>query len=357
MLTASKNQKLTRTLLHVLTWVLLIIFPSVLSQHENSNINYVRLIKFTFIPLLFYAIIFYSNYAFLIDRFVFKKKTLVFVAINVGMIVVFAWLHFQIIDILKMTSGVKPLVSAPAPGPPRQYFIYKDVVSMMIPIIIAYALATSEKWEKIENEKKEQERDILNSELQHLKYQLQPHFFFNSLNTIYALIERSPEVAQETVHSLAKLMRYMLYDTENGKVNLSEDIEFMKQYIELMKLRLSDKARIKVQFPASLHHYEIAPLLFISLIENAFKHGISATQPSELFFSLNVDDNTVQFFAENTNFPKNEKDKSGSGIGITNLKKRLDLAYPGKHKFDIRVEGNFFRVSLEIDLKQPQFAN
>jgi LytS/YehU family sensor histidine kinase len=228
---------------------------------------------------------------------------------------------------------------------------------MIIPIIIAYALATSDKWRKTEAEKKEREKNNLNSELQHLKYQLQPHFFFNSLNTIYALIERSPEMAQETVHSLAKLMRYMLYETESGKVNLSEDIAFMKQYIELMKLRLSDKTKINVNFPCPGQHYEIAPLLFISLIENAFKHGISATQPSELLFSLKVDEGRIRFFAENTNFPKTEKDKSGSGIGIVNLKKRLELAYPGRHTFQTKVEGNLFSVLLEIDTKQVLYAN
>lgn len=351
MLSASSKQKSTRILFHVLTWVLLLIFPSVLSLSEGSTINYSRLIKYTFTPLFFYAIIFYSNYLFLIERFLFKRKMLAYVACNVLMIVFFTWLHFQIIDILKMTMDVKPL-NPPPPGPPRQFFIYKDIIAMIIPIIIAYALATSEKWQKTETEKKEREKNLLDSELQHLKYQLQPHFFFNSLNTIYALIGRSPELAQETVHSLAKLMRYMLYETENGKVNLNEDIAFMKQYIELMRLRLSDKTRVNVNFPVSSQHLEIAPLLFISLIENAFKHGISATQPSELFFKLEVKEGMIRFVAENTNFPKNEKDKSGSGIGLSNLKKRLELAYPGQHQFQTAVEGQVFRVLLEIEVKQ-----
>ena len=352
MLSSTKHQPLLKILLHIFTWIVLLMFPFFLSQGESSAINYSRLIKYTWIPLFFYAVIFYTNYLLLIERFLFRKKTALFILVNICLIVCFTWLHFEIKDLLNMVIEIKP---APTPGvplpakPPIRLFVYKDIISMIIPIIIAFAVKTSEKWSKTETEKKEREKDILDSELQHLKYQLQPHFFFNSLNTIYALIERSPAVAQETVHKLAKLMRYMLYETESGKVNVNEDIEFMKQYIELMKLRLSDKTKVNVTFQAGTENYEITPLLFISLIENAFKHGISATQTSEIFFSLNVTGNTIRFFAENTNFPKNEKDISGSGIGLVNLKKRLELTYPAKYNFHTKVEGKLFSVLLEIN--------
>ena len=359
MLSSYKNQKLLRVLLHIFIWIALLTFPFFLSHNESASFNYSRLVKFTIIPMIFYGVIFYTNYFILIDHFLFKKRSLLFILFNVSLILLFTWLHFEIKDLIHVVSEIKP---PPMPhrmgslknGPPMQLFIYKDFISMIIPIIIAFAVKTNQKWTDTETEKKEREKDILNSELQHLKYQLQPHFFFNSLNTIYALIERSPSLAQETVHSLAKLMRYMLYETENGKANLSDEIDFMKQYIELMKLRLSDKTKVNVNFPALTERYEITPLLFISLIENAFKHGISATQSSEIFFSLNVTGNTIRFFAENTNFPKSDKDKSGSGIGLLNLKKRLDLAYPGQHNFQTKVDGKLYTVLLEINMEQTQ---
>jgi LytS/YehU family sensor histidine kinase len=235
------------------------------------------------------------------------------------------------------------------PGtPPKRYFIYKDFIAMMIPIIVSFAVKTAEKWANEESERQAREKEMLHSELQHLKYQLQPHFFFNSLNTVYALIERSPVVAQETVHNLSKLMRYLLYETDSGKVSLHEEIGFMTQYINLMKLRISDKTTVKTSFPASTDGNTIAPLMFISLIENAFKHGISATQPSEISFSLRLDGNKITFVAQNINFPKNDKDKSGSGIGLANLRKRLELSYPGKYEFNTRVEGLQFTATLDI---------
>jgi len=365
MFSAHKNQAVLKILLHVFTWIVLLLFPFFLSQNEGFPISYPRLVKFTWIPLLLSAIIFYTNYFLLIENFLFKKRTLLFILINIGLVLFFTWVHFGIKDPLNLVSDMMPpspahtmpsnkIPQAPMHlirskrGPSLKLFIYKDIISLIIPIIVAFAVRTNEKWTKAETEKKEKEKDILDSELQHLKYQLQPHFFFNSLNTIYALIERSPSIAQETVHRLAKLMRYMLYETDSGKVSLNEEIEFMKQYIELMKLRLSDKTKVHVNFPVSSNDYLVTPLLFISLIENAFKHGISATQNSELFFNLNVVENKIRFYSENTNFPKNEHDKSGSGIGLLNLKKRLELAYPGRFNFQTKVEGNVFTALLEI---------
>ena len=219
---------------------------------------------------------------------------------------------------------------------------------MLIPIIASIAVKTTENWAKTEDERKEREKEMLNWELQHLKYQLQPHFFFNSLNTVYALIERSPVAAQETVHTLSKLMRYLLYDTDSGKVTLAEEINFMTQYINLMKLRISEKTQVTTDFPDPTDGALITPLLFISLIENAFKHGISATHTSEISFRLHVEKNKLIFVARNANFPKNEKDKSGSGIGLVNLKKRLELSYPGKHTFRAGVEGSLFVAELQI---------
>ncbi len=356
MLSNYRDKIAFRSLIHVLVWILLLLLPFLLSHSDTDSIDYVKMIRITWVPMFFYAVIFYLNYLLLIDRFLFKRRQFVFIGINLLLILFFIWIHFEIRDFLNMISEIKPENmppkhgGGPKHGPPMQLFIYRDVISMIIPAIIAFAIKTTEKWSKTEAEQKEREKEILNSELQHLKYQLQPHFFFNSLNTIYALIERSPSLAQETVHSLAKLMRYMLYETESGKTYLNEEIDFMKQYIDLMKLRISDKTSVETDLPAVTQKIEITPFLFISLIENAFKHGVSATQPSEIKFSLNLEKNKISFLAANTNFPKNEKDKSGSGIGLNNLKKRLELSYPGKYHFETRSENTLYSVRLEINL-------
>lgn len=301
--------------------------------------------------MVFYAIIFYTNYGFLVEKFLFNKKIVVFVAINLSFVFLFTVLNHYIRDIFNNMSEIKSdIASRKFAPPPSSYFIYKDFISFFIPIIFSMAAKTFENWSKIETEKNERATEMLNWELQHLKYQLQPHFFFNSLNTIYALIERSPYQAQETVHSLSKLMRYLLYDTDSGKTKLKNEIIFMTEYINLMKLRISEKTKVRMDFPLVSDNVEVAPLLFISLIENAFKHGISASYPSELVFTMTWDGKTICFHSENTNFPKTEKDKSGSGIGLMNLKKRLELLYPNRYKLYEKVDVQVFKVVLKIEI-------
>lgn len=335
---------------HIFVWLLLLLFPFLLASEQA---DFHRVIRLNWVPMFFYAGIFYFNHLYFIDRFLFNKKIVTFILVNVAIMTISTWLIFEIKEYLFVftppAAGAAP-GTLPAPRPFPKYFIYKDALSLIIPIIFSIALKSTENWTRIANEKKEIERENLSTELLHLKYQLQPHFFFNSLNTIYSLVEQSPEKAQETIHTLSKLMRYMLYESDTETSNLSMEIEFMKQYIALMKLRLSDKTSVQANFPALAENYRITPLLFISIIENAFKHGVSATQPSDIFFSLTADNHTIRFFAENTNFPKNGSDKSGSGIGLVNLQKRLELSYPGKHNFQTKVEGPLFNALLEIQL-------
>jgi LytS/YehU family sensor histidine kinase len=236
--------------------------------------------------------------------------------------------------------------------PLPELFILKDLFSYLIPVIFSLAVRATESLLKTEAEKSEAEKRNLESELQHLRYQLQPHFFFNSLNNIYSLVDVSPTKAQEAIHNLSKLMRYLLYDTSREKVELSQEISFMTQYIQMMELRHTDKTKTTFSFPdVADNQCEIAPLLFIPLIENAYKHCVSATQPSAIFFKITIDANELVFFGENTNFPKDNSDKSGSGIGLENLKKRLDLLYPHKYDFKYGVRDNYFRVRLKIEIE------
>ena len=144
-------------------------------------------------------------------------------------------------------------------------------------------------------------------------------------------------------------MRYMLYETNVELIPLSKEIDFMIKYIELMKLRLSDKTIVNYNFPSEKTGIKIAPLLFISLIENAFKHGVSATKKSTITVEMICKNNTVYFKIENDNFPKKTDDKSGSGIGLQNLEKRLQLIYTNKYKFETSLKNERLSVLLEIE--------
>ena len=331
---------------HILVWLVLFSIPYILSYGQEQDIN--RIIAHFWIPLMFYAIIFYLNYFVLIDRFLFTKKTLLFIVINLIMIALFILIKEQIEDRL-FVDLIKKRSNANGSGPPFKMIIYVQMLSYMAPLLFSIAIKTTQRWVKTEAEHKEAANFKLQSELQHLHYQLQPHFFFNSLNNIYAMVDVSPEQAKTSIHSLSKLMRYMLYETDMELVPLSKEIEFIKKFIDLMKLRVSDKTEVNYNLPSEETGINIAPLLFISLIENAFKHGVSASKASQININMTCNDKTVLFTIENDNLPKKTEDKSGSGIGIQNLEKRLKLLYPNRYKFNSKVENDRFLVTLEIE--------
>tara|TARA_R110002050_G_scaffold233063_3_gene368788 strand:+ start:11420 stop:12457 length:1038 start_codon:yes stop_codon:yes gene_type:complete len=341
-----KNKKVT-VLSHLIVWFVLLSMPYILS-YEQQEIS--RVVVHFWIPILFYAIIFYLNFFVLIDKFLFTKKTAQFIIINIVLIAFFLLLKEQIEGtFFQELIKKRPKNSNEGGGPPVKLFIYIQMLSYMAPLLFSIAVKTTKRWVKTEAERKEAANFKLKSELQHLHYQLQPHFFFNSLNNIYALVDISPDQAKTSIHSLSKLMRYMLYETNMELVPLSKEIDFMEKYIDLMKLRVSDKTEVSYRFPSEETGIQIAPLLFISLIENAFKHGVSASKESLITINMTYDNKTVLFVIENDNFPKKTDDKSGSGIGLQNLEKRLQLLYPAKHTFNTLLKDERFSVHLEIE--------
>ncbi|APZ47413.1 histidine kinase [Polaribacter reichenbachii] len=342
-----KNKNIT-LLSHILVWFVLFSMPYLLSYGQEQELD--RVIIHFWIPLLLSSILFYLNYFLLIDKYLFTKKTVWFVLINIIFIVFFIYIKESIEDVFfQNITRNRPSSNKNSTGPPFKMFIYIQMVSYMAPLLFSIVVKTTKRWVKTEAERKEAINFKLQSELQHLHYQLQPHFFFNSLNNIYAMVDLSPEQAKKSIHSLSKLMRYMLYETNEESISLTKEIDFMKKYIELMKLRVSDKTTIDYSFPKTETSIQIAPLLFISLIENAFKHGVAASKPSSINMNMTCTNKTVLFTIENTNFPKKSNDKSGSGIGLQNLEKRLQLLYPDKYIFQTEVILNRFVVNLEIE--------
>ncbi|MDP4185060.1 MAG: histidine kinase, partial [Bacteroidota bacterium] len=214
-------------------------------------------------------------------------------------------------------------------------------------------LRFSEKLNENEKERKEAEKEKLNSELAFLKNQISPHFFFNTLNNIYSLIEINTVDAQKAVLKLSKLMRYLLYESEQGDSKLSSEIEFMKAYVDLMRLRLNEKVELLVSFPDEFDDVLIPPLLLIPFIENAFKYGISYRDKSFIYLSLQVNNKELVFFCSNS-LNNNAGNETHSGIGLENVKKRLNLLFPEKHSISINQKENSFDVLLKIDISTKE---
>lgn len=194
---------------------------------------------------------------------------------------------------------------------------------------------------------KDLERQRLESELQYLKYQLNPHFFMNTLNNIYALVGLNTEQAKKTIIELSKLMRYVLYEANKNQISLEHEIQFLENYIALMKLRYIDNLNIRTEFPVVVPCVQIPPLLFISLLENAFKHGVSYQEPSFIEVRIELADEGVIFNCKNSKHTHAHKD-AYHGIGIDNIKKRLHLLYGNNYTFTTNESENCFEVLLII---------
>ena len=186
------------------------------------------------------------------------------------------------------------------------------------------------------------------AELAWLKNQINPHFLFNTLNNISSLTQIDPDAAQDAIAQLSDLLRYAMYETNKKTVPVQGEVEFMRNYISLMKLRCNDKAVVNAQFNIQNPQYPIAPLLFISLVENAFKHGLSSSRPSSIDISLTQKDEQLQFCCDNTNYPKDDADRSGSGIGLENTRRRLELMYHDRYQWQQSLEGDIYHVAVTI---------
>ena len=211
---------------------------------------------------------------------------------------------------------------------------------------MAIGIALSIRYVMRQQERKQKE---VEAELAWLKNQINPHFLFNTLNNISSLAQIDGDETQEAIMQLSDLLRYAMYETNKPKVRLDGEIEFMRNYINLMKLRCNEMTTVNCQLSIVNYQLEVPPLLFISLIENAFKHGMNSNEPATIDIRLEQQDDTLVFICDNTNNPKPTKDRSGSGIGLDNTRRRLDLLYPGRYTWEQTITPeNIYHVCVKL---------
>ena len=239
-------------------------------------------------------------------------------------------------------------------GQPKLYgWIQPALFTILLVLGISTSLALLQKWQSDANLRLALEQAKTTSELSFLKAQINPHFFFNTLNNIYALTSLNVELAQEALHRLSRMMRYVLYETQTGTTLLSKEIAFVSDYIQLMQLRLTDKVTVTLLSPDPLRDQPIAPMLLLPFVENAFKHGVSAVHSSRVHIAIEQQQNQLLLDVRNTVFAdKSPSLEMGNGIGLTNTRRRLDLLYPGQYTLQIndRTPVGEYHVHLTLDL-------
>lgn len=331
-------------IIHLAIWTVILAMPFFSPQPGrplHGGLDYSR-----FIPVIIsFVTVFYINYLILIKRYLSTRRTGRFIAWNIALI-----------------AGVSLIVglffryffSPAAPPPPRPFldklsFTVRNTVIYAAIVGIAVAVKMTSEWYRNESQRREMEKAKAEAELANLKNQVNPHFLFNTLNNIYALIQIDPALAQDAVHDLSGMLRYVLYESRTQTVALEKECAFIREYVKLMSTRLSSDVKLEIDLPEKPSGRQIAPLLFIPLVENAFKHGISDTLPSFIRISLTENGDSLTFLVENSCFPKDGTDKSGSGIGITNLERRLEMIYPGRYSFEYGKVQSTYRSLLRIN--------
>lgn len=346
-------------LLHATGWIILFILPQILIS--GGLFNDERTTRIVFFNTFVFFILFYSNYLWLVPRLAEKGRWFSFTILAASLIVILGLASGkfyerlftpppEVIERMRQENPTNPHGDDRGKRRGEGMALYNFFITSFLVSGFAVGLRYAESALRKGEEIKELEKEKLNSELALLKNQVSPHFFFNTLNNIYSLIEINGKDAQEAVLSLSKMMRYMLYDSEQGNTKLSHEIEFMNGYIDLMKLRMSDRVKLTVSWPAEYEDLDLPPLLFIPFIENAFKHGVSYQGNSFIDISMKADGGLVSFTARNsisranTNAPQ-----AASGIGLENVRKRLALLYPGRH--ELRIDNGESVFTAELTLK------
>ena len=365
--------KITEILLISFVWIVMIAAPVLFNRQAGSSITWQMFITpmGTIIPLF---LIFLINRFILVPGLLFKNNSILY-GITVAALIVICTIgtfiyqnQFNTHHPPSQSTGIlndRRMERPPFPPEgrndenfhPPQKAPYPDRMPPFANILIFSVLIVgfdtglkaSFRWAESEREKARLEKENISIQLDALRNQVSPHFFMNTLNNIHTLIDISSEKAKDAVIKLSKMMRYLLYDTAQGETTLQKEITFIESYIELMKLRVSDKVEISITMPHVVKDVPIPPLLFTSFIENAFKYGISYQQKSFIHIELIQEEEQILFHIKNS---KNTTvdNRNSTGIGIENARSRMNLLFGTKHRFVITETESTFAIDLSIPL-------
>ncbi|HWB94649.1 MAG TPA: sensor histidine kinase [Puia sp.] len=335
-----------------------------LGDKGTQRINTSLLFPYSWIVLVFLMLLFYSNTLWLFKRVIRYKSGLRQVVIISGWFIFFFALNYVVVRLCIGPAGNMrhplPPPFAPAfggPRPPDNWLQMQFVMALVFLAVQAVAVAGFfiREWIRNDLTRSQAEAQQLNTEIKFLRSQVNPHFLFNTLNNLFSMAQKkgNDELA-DGISKLSGMMRYMIYESNTGNVPLFKEIDYLKSCIALNKLRYAD-SEVAVSFthppPAAVEEVRIAPMLFIPFLENAFKHGVSIGHRSYIVLSIAVEQEKLTFTCENADHSNIKKLEDGNtGIGLANVKRRLDLLYSGKYELHTRLDGGKYSVHLQIDL-------
>ena len=311
---------------------------------SNGKIVHKTVVVSVYFGLINIAI-FYFNYLIILPTFLNRKKywwcAIVMIALVLVSSIVKCGLAYYFYDIIIKRDSGKHIIAF------WDYFMTAAFVGCLF-IFLSAVLKFVTDWFLNEKIKTNLENEKLLSELAFLKSQINPHFLFNSLNNIYSLAYQKSDKTPEAILKLSEIMRYMLYESNEDKVALADEIRYLENYIELQKLRFKDSSYIKFEIIGDAKAQKITPLVLISFVENAFKHGIATDREVPISILLNIEPGKLFFKTVNKKSNQN-KDDTG-GIGLQNVRRRLDLLYKDQYELHIEDKNDVYNCELYLNL-------
>jgi two-component system, LytTR family, sensor kinase len=327
---------------HVFFWMLIFGFWYFL-RYEDYKVPG-RAFNVTLIKVIDLALMIYITNYILIPRFFYKKKYVAFVLAFIVLVVSSSVLKMNILGRIMNTPQLYSLSGD------LKTRIYDNVIPHFFLVIAGAAVKLMIDYSSLQQRMAETAKEKAEAELNFLKSQINPHFLFNSLNSVYFLIDKNNAEARQSLHKFSDMLRYQLYEANGAKIPVEKEINYLKDYVDLQTLRKDEHYSVSFHYTPQVRDFSIEPLLLIPFVENAFKHVSSHTDKSN-FVKLDMSRNNGQFIfsAENSSDPVKTSDPH-SGIGLNNVKRRLELLYPGKHELSIMDENGIYKVDLRLKI-------
>ena len=328
---------------HVFFWMLVFGFWYFL-RYEDYTVPG-RAFLITSIKVIDLALMIYITNYVLLPQLFYKKK--------------YGWFALAFFLLVVTSSVLKMNILGRIMDAPQLYSltgelkkrIYDNVLPHFFLVIAGGAVKLMFDYSRLQQKMAETAKEKAEAELNFLKSQINPHFLFNSLNSVYFLIDKNNAEARESLHKFSDMLRYQLYEVNGAKIPIEREISYLKDYVDLQKLRKDEHYSVSFNYSPQVSGFSIEPLLLIPFVENAFKH-VSSHGNKDNFIKLELTRNNGQFIFTSENSKDNSKTTdSYSGIGLTNVKRRLELLYPGKHELSIQDDNDVYKVNLRLKIE------
>lgn len=348
----SLNKRAAQIIVHIAAWGCFLMLPLIFYPRplDSSFIPEQAVTPFFFISNFFYIGFYYFNTHLLFPRLLEKNKIISYYLIIIAIMIFFGSMprlyqsyfgHFQ-----RFSSSLPPL------NPVRNF--HPSILSpgsisiFLLVFLFSTGVKVMQKWLNSERRNKQIENEKLHAELSFLKSQINPHFLFNTLNNIYSLAENKSDLTPVAVMKLSNIMRYVLTEARQDSVPLEKEMQFIHDYIELQKIRNTDKTSVGFTVVGDITGKKISPLILLPFTENAFKYGVSTRELSPINILIESNKNQIHFRIKNNKHSSGKNNLVNTGIGINNTRRRLDLMYPGKYELDIEDEPLTYTINLNI---------